>query len=188
MVNAFTAIEGAALMMGRDSLGAAEHASLAGVLASGVSRLRALVVDEPPDVPTSLAEIVAAVAADRGGGDRFRLDVAPDLALAAPAAEIDPVIRGLVRYASSRNPSRNVLVRARRHDGRVELWVDGDRSVPSRGRRQRAGASCVVSRRARRARDFQLLGRLAQTIGGEIMISDRPDGLSIGISWPERGG
>ncbi len=188
VVNAFTAVEGAATILARETLTSADRSTLAAVLGSGLTRLRGLVVAGPDDHQVALAEATGALVEQAGWHDRVRVEVAPDLVVAGSPGETAEAVRQLVTYAFGRAPSMPVTVRAARRGDRIELWVDDHgRQLTARQRREIMAPDL---RRPGFARHDPVGGLrvavgLARAQGGYVRVEARPGGgESFGISWP----
>ena len=70
VVNAFTAVEGAATLMSRDGLSAADRSTLVEVVDSGLTDLRHLLFTPATSNHVALSELITSVVADAGERDR----------------------------------------------------------------------------------------------------------------------
>lgn len=186
VVNALTAVEGAATILARESLSAADRSKLAGLLGSGLGRLHTLlVVVEPAGDRVVLADVATAVAEELAWRDRVHVDVSPDLVVAGRPDEIAETVRQLIVHASRRAPSRPIAVKGRRHGGRTELWVQdqGPRLSARERRRIREPARGRLFRPVT-VGPLHVAIRLARAQGADVRIESSPGGgASTGISW-----
>jgi len=196
IVNAFTAVEGAAIIMAREALTPSDRSTLAAVLGSGLGHLRSLLAAAPEIERAALADVAAQVVHDQRCADRVRIDVAPDLVVPGAAGETAEVLRRLIVHAAGRSPSGLITVRAGRLGHRIDLWVDdrGPRLTPRQrreilqpGHRPRSGST---RRREQRSAPHPMdvlpvAIRLARGRGGDFRVVARVGGgESFGISWP----
>ena len=124
LVNAFTAVEGAALIMTRETLTAADRSMLNSLLGSGLTRLRELVVAGVGENHVALGNVAMSLAQDPSWGGRVRVDVGPDMAVTGSPGEIGEAVRQLLIFALGRDPSNPVDVHAHRNGDQVELRIE----------------------------------------------------------------
>jgi signal transduction histidine kinase len=185
VVNAITAVEGAHMLLTRDTLQASERATLTELLGSGLGQLRELVLADRPEECTRLSAIATSMALEVGGQDQVDVDVAPGLQITGSPGEVSEILRRLLTHSRFRTGGRPMTIRARQRGDRIELWVD-DRGPESADRQRQ-------SRQADHPGHFnpgtrgglQVAIRLARGQGGEVTLEARPGGgESIGVSWP----
>jgi hypothetical protein len=136
LINAFAAIEGAAMILEQETL-EAERSQLHELLASEIGHLRDLL--HPGRVPVervSLADAAAELAREPEWQDRVELDVAPDLVATGLPGQTREAVRQVLGYVSRRAPAERLIVRGQRADGWVGLWVDDGGRVLSRRHRR----------------------------------------------------
>jgi signal transduction histidine kinase len=126
LVNAFTAVEGAALIMTREALTASDRVMLNSLLGSGLTRLRELLVAGYGEGPVALGDVVTTTALAQEGSwqDRIRVDVVPEVVVSGSTGEIGEAVRQLLIYVMGRTESGPIVVRAHRSADRVGLSVD----------------------------------------------------------------
>ncbi|MDQ1369940.1 MAG: hypothetical protein QOF20_2293 [Acidimicrobiaceae bacterium] len=124
LVNAFTAVEGAALIMTRETLTAADRSMLNSLLGSGLTRLRELLVAGVGENHVALGDLAMSLAQDPGWCGRVKVDVGPDMAVTGSPGEIGEAVRQLLIFAVGRDPSSPVEVHGHRNGDRVELWIE----------------------------------------------------------------
>lgn len=182
LVNAFSAVEGAALIMERETLSDADRAAIAQVLSSGIGRLRCLLLEDPPEgehVP--LAELVGSMAAEPAWRGRVSIEMAAELVVTPPPGETVEVVRQLLTHATRGEPAAPVSLRAHRNGDRVEMWVDSHGPPPPAG--GRPGIPKLTGRGPVGALHVAI--RLAREQDGDVVVKQRPGGgESFGISWP----
>ncbi len=137
LLNAFTAVEGAATILTQETLSPPDRSKLARLLGSGLRRVRELQFAEPDGGPAALAELIDSLAEEPdwpAGVDvpaDVDVDVACDLMVAGRRDEIAETIRQVIEHAGKRAPGGPLAIRGRRRGDRTELWVD-DRGPVSR--------------------------------------------------------
>lgn len=189
-INALAAVEGAYLIMTRETLSASDQFTLEGLLENGLSRLRSLLLDEAEVESVALAELTNSLAAELGWHGRVLVDVATDLVVAGMRDEVAEVVRRLVTHCSRREPSGVVTVRARRQGDRVRLQID-DRGPRLSNRELRQ-----VNRPDRR-RSFGVAGVseldvaicIVRQQAGDVTVEARHGGgVSWRVCWPAQDG
>ena len=188
MVNAFTAVEGAVMLLTNEAMTASDRSRLVEVLQSGLSRLHVLLLDGPDQGPdqVTLAELVTALAAEPGWGDRFHVDVAPDLVVVGSPAEVAETVRQLMSHVVERAPTGALGLRARRDGDRIELSVD-DRGprLSNRERHEMRGPDPRPFFGAGGVQGLHVAIRLARAQGGDVRAEPRlGGGESFAISLP----
>jgi signal transduction histidine kinase len=185
LVNAFTAVEGAGLIMARESLSASDRSTLAEVLRSGLARFRTLLLSAPEDDHVVLADLAKSLLAEPGGHGAVEVDVSPDLEVRGSPAEITEAVRQLLTQASRRSPETPITLRAQRRGDRIGLWVE-DRGPRFTARQRRD--LLEPERRSSRPHpvgELDIAFRLAREQGGEVSVEPRiGGGESFGVSWP----
>ena len=185
LINAYTAIEGAAMILEQETL-EAERSQLHEMLASEIGHLRDLL--DPGRGPlerVSLADAAAELAREPEWHDRLELDVAPDLVATGLPGQTKEAVRQVLGYVSRRAPAGPVTVRGQRADEWVGLWVDGGRRVLSR--RQRRAMFDLTGDRL--GPDFPMAlhvaARLMRGQDGDLRVEARAGGvLSFGACLP----
>jgi signal transduction histidine kinase len=187
LVNAFTAVEGAATILARESIRPSDRTTLTDVLESGLTRVRALLASEfaPDQAPISLGDAAALVAKQPPWDTLVDLQVPSDLVGAGSPAETEEAIRQVLAYAHWRAPTSALTIRGQ-HDGETAvLWVEDQ--GPQLSARQRR-AFLEPDRRLARSETVTTLHiaiRLTREQGGDFRIADRPGGgASFGICMP----
>lgn len=193
LVNAVTAIDGAAMILEREfeHLSEADREALAHVVSSGTARLRGLLVPEPPaPVEVSLADTAAEIARDPAWPHRLHVDVRPDLLATGSPGETAEAVRQLVDYASRRAPASVVTVRGERDGPWVVLRVE-DRG-PTMPRELRRAVTDPDSRPEPGREDaigIRIAARLMRGQGGDLWVQARPEGgTAYCICLPARPG
>jgi signal transduction histidine kinase len=188
LVNAITAIDGAAMILEREflRLSEADREALARVVGSGMARLRALIEPETgASALVSLAETAADVARDPSWPTPLVLDVTPDLMATGSPGETAEAVRQLVDYASRRAPGP-VTVRGERDGPWVVLRVED--SGPAMPRALRRSVADPDSRREPDREDamgVRIAARLMRGQGGDLWVQSLPGGgTSFGICLP----
>jgi len=180
LINAITAIDGAAMILEREvqRLSEADREALAHVVGSGSARLRALLVPEtPPPATVSLAETAAAVASDPAWPHRLHVDVRPDLLATGSPGETAEAVRQLVDYASRQAPSALVTVRGERDGPWVVLRVeDRGPTMPRELRRAVTDPDSRPDPGRDDAMGVRIAARLMRGQGGDLWVQARPDG------------
>ena len=183
MVNAFMAVEGASIILARESLDASDRTKLSEVLESGMQRLRAMIVsDEGATVSTvALAQVAESLAEDMVWQGRLEVAVEAGLVGSGSPYEIIEAARQLLGHGNRRSPTTPLTLRGERCRDRVVLWVE-DRGPETSGRRRHwpAGDGSVTG--------LHVATRLVQQQGGTVQSQARPGGgTSFGISLPAIG-
>ncbi len=124
LVNAFTAVEGAALIMTRETLTESDRVMLNSLLGSGLTRLRELLVAGPWDGRVALGDVAKSLALEGSWQDRLHVDVVPEVVVSGSLGEIREAVRQLLVYVMGRTESGPIVVRAHRSGERVGLAVD----------------------------------------------------------------
>jgi signal transduction histidine kinase len=188
LVNAITAIDGAAMILERefDRLSASDREVLASVLGSGTERLRQLLGQEGLHDSVSLADTAAMVAEEPGWHDRVELDLTPGLLATGSPEETAEALRQLMAYACNRAPTGPVTVRSER-DGEWAVLRVEDRG-PTMSRDERRTVTAADGRRppgADGGLGLQVAARLMREQGGDLWVEARPGGgSSFGICLP----
>jgi signal transduction histidine kinase len=185
-VNAFAAVEGASMLMLRESLSARDRATLTEVLHTSLGQLRALLVPGPAEDHALLDPLMATLADDPAWRDRIVIDLEPDLFVDGPPSEVCEAIRQLLTHASHRAPTAGLNVRARRDGPNIWLVVDdhGPR-ISARQRRELRRPDGRIFLRPTAVDSLHLAMRLVRGQGGDVRVRTRTDGGdSFGISWP----
>jgi signal transduction histidine kinase len=201
LVNAFTAVEGASIILSGEAIQPADRTTLTEVLESGLTRVRALLASElaPDRADISLAEVAAAAGMEApgptvatlapheaDGGHTIDLQVAPDLIATGSRSETEETIRQMLAYSAARCPEGEPSIRGRRDGDRAVLWVE-DRG-PDISARQRKAILDPDRRRSRRGggvTPLHIAIRLTLEQGGEVRIEARPGGgAAFGVSLP----
>lgn len=180
LINAITAIDGAAMILEREfqRLSESDREALAHVVGSGSARLRALLTPETP-VPAevSLAETAEAVARDPAWPHRLHVDVRPDLLATGSPGETAEAVRQLVDYASRRAPTELVSVRGERDGPWVVLRVeDRGPTMPRELRRAVTDPDSRPDPGQDDAMGVRIAARLMRGQGGDLWVQARPDG------------
>ena len=188
LLNAFTAIEGATTLLAEETLSEADRAILSEKYGSGVRRLRLLLATGPESDHAVLDQVAASVAGDRPWRGRVKVAVGSDLVVAGSPSEIEEALRQLLIHAGLRLPAGAITVRALRKADRIEIWVD-DFGPPLSARQLRSLRRLDHPRLMGRdvVDALPLAVRLVRAQGGHLLMETRPDGTSIGISWPDAG-
>jgi hypothetical protein len=179
-----TAVEGAALILERDTLSASDRESLRRVLGSGLDRLRRLGVDDGAsgDSHVALFEVASRLAEDPRWSGRVEVDVVGEMVAAGSLAETLEAACQLMTYVSQGTPGRPFVVRGERAGDATVLWIE--EAVASRATRRRPP---VLDGEIRRSNDpeelaLHVASRLVRGQGGELRIANRPGGSrSFGI-------
>jgi two-component system, OmpR family, sensor histidine kinase KdpD len=189
LVNAITAIDGAASILERDfdKLSGRDRETLAGVLGSGTARLRRLLEQEEA-VPgqVSLAETAAAVAKNPAWHQYLEVDVGADLLAAGSAGETTEAVRQLVDFAFRRAPDSPVTIRGERDGDWAVLRVeDRGPTVPREVRRTMVDPDPRRGPGREDSREVRVAARLMRDQGGDLWVEARPGGgSSFGVCLP----
>jgi hypothetical protein len=185
LVNAFTAVEGAALSLSRESLSASDRSSFTDVLRLGLQGLRVLILEGPGHDEVVLADVGASIAAEPAWRGRMLVDVAPDLKAPGSPGEIGEAIRLVLTYLSRASVSNVVTVRGSRNNNRTELRFDDDvHHVSPRDRRRVGEPERRPTFGLDPVRAFDIAVRLVREQGGDVAVERRRDGVSLVVSWP----
>lgn len=179
LVNAITAIDGAATILERefDRLSPSDRETLASVLGSGTERLRQLLAQEGLQQRVSLADTAKMIADEPAWHDRLELDVNPALLAAGSPDETAEAVRQLVEYACARTTSGPVTVRSERDGEWVVLRVEDRGPTMTREQRRTAGTTG--------GHGLEVAARLMREQGGDLWVEARPGGgSSFGICLP----
>ena len=189
LINAITAIDGAASILERDfdQLSARDRETLATVLGSGTTRLRHL-LEQDGAVPSrvSFAETAATVAKNSAWKQYLEVDVEPDLLAAGSPGETAEVVRQLVEFAYRRAPGCPVSLRGER-DGEWAVLRIEDRgpTVPRDMRRTMVDPDPRHPLGRDDTLEVRVAARLMRDQGGDLWVEDRPGGgSSFGICLP----
>jgi hypothetical protein len=190
LVNAVTAVEGAAVILRRETLTPSDRESLGRVLDSGMISLRRLASGgkDPGAGRVSLAGLAATLAEEPAWQGRIRLDVPPDLVATGSSDQTVEAVRRLLSYVSRRGSTGPVTLRGERDADWVVLWVEG--RAAARPRRRRPAAADLNGHRGSGPDDVTLhvALRLVKGQGGELRIDGlRGGGRSFGVCLPSAG-
>lgn len=187
LVNAFTAVEGAATILARESIRPSDRSTLTEVLDSGLNRVRGLLAGElaPDHATVSLAEAAALVAKEPPWDETVDVQVPADLVAVASRREIEEALRQVLTYAKWRAPAGPLVVRGRGEGESVLLWVDDHGPhVPARRRRAFLDPDCRLPHHET-VTTLHVAIRLVREQGGDFRIEERPGGgASFGIAMP----
>jgi hypothetical protein len=189
LINAFAAIEGAALILERQTVDA-DRAKVHQMLASEIGRLRDLLDPAPAGGGrVSLADAAGELAREPAWHDQLRIDVAPDLVATGSPGYTKEAVRHVLGYVSRRASAEPLTVRGQRAGEWVGLWVDDGAGV--RSRRQRRA---LLDRQGDGSPgpDFpmslQVAARLLRGQDGDLRVEARPGGaFSFGACLPGAG-
>ena len=186
LINAFAAVDCAAILLTKDTLSPPDRATLVDLLGSGLEGLRRLLVPAPEEERVSLADLMTSQAHEPGWPDAAQVEVAPGLAVAGSSDEFVAVVGQVLAHAARRTPGHAVTVRGERRGDRIELWVE-DRGRPLTPRERRD----LLQPQRRRSLGpipeggLDVARCLFRDQGGELKVHARPDGgESFGLSWP----
>jgi hypothetical protein len=186
LINAFAAVDCAAILLAKETLTSRDRATLVDLLGSGLQGLRTLLMADPNEDGVDLAELMKSNGQEPGWPDVADVDVAPALVITGDAGEIAEAIRLVVTHASGRASATRATVRGGRNANRVELWVEdrGPQLTPQE-RRDLLHPDLRRSTGAVFPGGIDVAIRLVRGQGGEVKVDARPDGgESFGISWP----
>jgi hypothetical protein len=186
LINAFAAVDCAAILLTKDTLSAPDRATLVDLLGSGLEGLRRLLVPVPEEARVCLAELMASQAHEPGWPDAADVDVAPGLAVVGSSDEIMGAVGQVLSFAGRRSAGSAITVRGERRGDRVELWVeDRGRPLTPRERRDLLQPDRRRSLGPIPAGGLDVARRLVRDQGGDVTVWARPDGgESFGLSWP----
>lgn len=171
LMNALTAVEGAASILVDDNLSPGDRAEVSRLLGSGVDRLRSLVTggDMVPG-PVSLSGVAGCVAREPRWAGRVEVDVAQDLTARGSSAHIAEALGQLLECGRAMVPAGRLVLEGRRHGDSVGLWL------PLTGRRQMPRNLPVAA---------SVAARVMQSQGGDVRTQTPLDAVpSIGICMP----
>lgn len=186
LMNAFTAVEGAATILTQETLSPSDRSKLARLLGSGMRHVRELQFAEPAEGPAALGELIDSLSEEPDWPALVEVDVAGDLMVAGPRDEMAETIRQVLEHAGGRCPGSALAVRGCRRGARTELWVDdqGPR-LTARERREVREPGCGRLFGPIHVGPLHVAVRLARGQGGHVRVEPRPGGgESFGISWP----
>jgi signal transduction histidine kinase len=194
LINAYAAIEGAAMILEGQTFEAADRAKLQQMLALGVGHFRDLLDPRSADADrVSLAAAAAELAQEPAWHGQLHLDVAPDLVATGSPGQTKEAVRQVLGYVGRRASAERLTVRGQRAGEWVGLWVD-DSGIGLSRRQQRARFDLKGDRPL--GPDFPMAlhvaARLMRGQGGELRVEARGGGvLSVGVclpAAPEEGG
>jgi hypothetical protein len=185
LINAFAAIEGAAMILEHESI-EAERAQLHELLASEIGHLRDLLGSgRVPLARVSLADVAAELAREPAWHDRLGFDVARDLVATGSPIQTKEALRQVLGYVGRRASAEPLTVRGERAGEEVGLWVD---DVARRlSRRQRRVMFDLTGDRLRPGFPMALhvAARLLRGQDGDLRVEARTGGvLSFGVCLP----
>jgi hypothetical protein len=186
LINAFAAIEGAAMILEQENFGA-ERDKLHQMLASEIGRLRDLLDPRRAGFDRVwLADTAAELAHEPAWRHQLHVDVPADLVAAGSPGQTKEAVRQVLGHVSRRASAAPLTVRGRRDGEWVGLWVDD--SVPDPSRRQRRALFAVTGDRPLRSgfpMPLHLAARLLRAQDGALRVEARPGGVvSFGACLP----
>jgi hypothetical protein len=186
LINAYAAIEGAAMILEGKTLDAADRSKLQLMLASGIGHLRNLL--DPGGAGAdrvSLADAAAELAQEPAWLGQLHLDVAPDLVGMGSPGQTKEAVRQVLGYASRQVSTEPLTMRGQRAGQWVGLWVDDCGGGLSRRQRrallnlkgdQHPGADFPMA--------LHVAARLMRGQGGDLRVEPRGGVLSFGVCLP----
>lgn len=181
LVNAMTAIEGAASILASDRLGPEDRGHISRLLVSGVERLRSLVDggDHGP-ATVDLATVAFHVSRDEQWAGRVQVDVGLGLVAVGSAAHIAEAVRQLLEWGGAVAPTGSLVLRGRREADGVCLWVEAGASPPPA-----LGVPVTEVPVTGVPVAVQVAARLVRDQGGAVRVAEGRGGVAlIGICLP----